>query len=53
MNTRQEQYSVKEVSAISGVSIRTLHYYDKIDLLKPAARTEAAYRFYGQDELLR
>lgn len=38
--------TVKEVSEITGVSIRTLRYYDEIGLLKPAAMTEAGYRLY-------
>ncbi len=46
-------YGVKEVSAISGITIRTLHYYDNIGLLKPLKRTEAGYRYYGDQELLR
>lgn len=40
--------TVKEVSAVTGVSARTLHYYDKIGLLKPAAVTEAGYRLYDE-----
>ena len=36
--------TVKEVSELTGVSIRTLRYYDEIDLLKPAKVTEAGYR---------
>lgn len=32
--------SVKEVSQLSGVSVRTLHYYDEIDLLKPSVVAE-------------
>ena len=43
--------TVKEVSAISGVSVRTLHHYDAIGLLKPAQVTEAGYRLYDQDAL--
>lgn len=46
-------YSVKQLARISGVSVRTLHHYDKIGLLKPARRTEARYRMYGKEELLR
>ena len=38
--------TVKEVSKLTGVSIRTLHHYDTIDLLKPAQVTEAGYRLY-------
>ena len=48
-----KNYSVKEVAKLSGVSVRTLHYYDKIGLLKPLSRTEAGYRYYGEKELLR
>lgn len=36
--------TVKEVNEITGVSIRTLHYYDSIDLLKPTKVTEKGYR---------
>ena len=46
------KYSVKELAKLSGVSARTLQYYDNIDLLKPALRTEAGYRYYGERELL-
>ena len=38
--------AVKEVSRLSGVSIRTLHHYDNIGLLKPSQVTEAGYRLY-------
>ena len=43
--------TVKEVSHISGVSVRTLHHYDAIGLLKPAQITEAGYRLYDEDAL--
>lgn len=43
--------SVSEVSRLSGVSVRTLHYYDKIGLLKPTAMTEAGYRLYDDAAL--
>lgn len=38
--------TVNEVSKRTGVSIRTLQYYDKIGLLRAAGRTEAGYRLY-------
>ena len=38
--------TVHEVSALTGVSIRTLRYYDRIGLLSPTAHTEAGYRLY-------
>ena len=38
--------TVNEVSKQTGVSVRTLHYYDEIGLLKPSQGTEAGYRLY-------
>lgn len=43
--------TVKEVSRLTGVSVRTLHYYDAIGLLKPAEVTEAGYRLYDDTAL--
>lgn len=43
--------TVKEVSMITGVSIRTLRYYDEIGLLKPTELTEAGYRHYDNKAL--
>lgn len=43
--------TVKEVSELTGISIRTLRYYDEIDLLKPAKVTEAGYRLYDERSL--
>jgi DNA-binding transcriptional MerR regulator len=48
-----DNYSVKKLSKLAGVSVRTLHLYDKIGLLKPSHRTAAGYRLYGEKELLR
>jgi len=48
-----KSYSVKKLADLSGVSVRTLHHYDKIGLLVPSVRTEAKYRLYGEKELLR
>lgn len=45
--------TVKEVSNLTGVSIRTLQYYDKIGLLHPAHRTQAGYRLYDAAALER
>ena len=50
---RKDMYTVNEVSKITGVSVRTLHYYDEIDLLKPASLSNAGYRLYDDDSLLR
>ena len=43
--------TVHEVSKLTGVSIRTLQYYDKIGLLKPSAYSEAGYRLYDDTSL--
>lgn len=45
--------TVKEVSRLTGVSVRTLHHYDAIGLLKPARVTEAGYRLYDESALRR
>jgi DNA-binding transcriptional MerR regulator/quercetin dioxygenase-like cupin family protein len=46
-------YTVKQVAAISGVSVRTLHFYDETGLLKPAYHRPNRYRFYEEPQLLR
>ena len=43
--------TVNEVSKLTGVSIRTLQYYDRIGLLHPAGYTEAGYRLYDDAAL--
>ena len=45
--------TVREVSLLSGVSRRTLQYYDEIGLLPPCSLTEAGYRLYDDENLLR
>ena len=46
-------YTVKQVSTMAGVSPRTLHYYDQVGLLKPAAYGDNGYRYYADEDLLR
>ena len=45
-------YTVKKLAAISGVSVRTLHFYDEVGLLKPAYLGANGYRFYEEPQLL-
>ena len=45
--------TVKQLAQKCGVSVRTLHHYDAIGLLKPAKTTEACYRLYVEDTLER
>ncbi|WP_195573090.1 MerR family transcriptional regulator [Paenibacillus sp. 1001270B_150601_E10] len=44
-------YTVNEVASQSGISIRTLRYYDQIGLLKPAYYGDNGYRYYEQEQL--
>ncbi|TWH57182.1 MerR family transcriptional regulator [Desulfitobacterium sp. LBE] len=46
-------YTVKEVAGLAGVTVKTLHHYHKIGLLKPCEITDAGYRLYGAEELER
>src|ERR687894_592127 len=46
-------YRVGEVATLTRVSVRTLHHYDRIGLLRPALRSAAGYRMYGESDLLR
>ncbi|WP_217595872.1 MerR family transcriptional regulator [Cohnella sp. GbtcB17] len=47
------KFTVKEMSALSKVTIKTLHHYHKLGLLVPVEISEAGYRLYGQKELER
>jgi len=47
------RYTVKEVAEISGVSVRTLHHYHSIGLLKPDRIAENGYRFYSNGDLVK
>lgn len=46
-------YTVKKVAELAGVSVRTLHHYDQIGLLEPAAKSPSGYRLYSDAELER
>ena len=45
------EYTVNGLARLAGVSVRTLHWYDEIGLLRPARVTEVGYRMYGPDEV--
>lgn len=45
--------TVHQVSKLAHVSVRTLHHYDQIGLLRPSARTDAGYRLYDDSDLAR
>lgn len=46
-------YSVGQVADFAGVTVRTLHHYDKAGLLSPSDRSPAGYRLYGEADLVR
>ncbi|HEU4617112.1 MAG TPA: MerR family transcriptional regulator [Gammaproteobacteria bacterium] len=50
---RRRAHRVGDVAEQSGVSIRTLHHYDEIGLLRPSARSASGYRLYDDADLLR
>jgi len=53
MEMSMKAYTVHQLASLAGVSVRTLHHYDQIGLLKPGARSAAGYRQYGEQDLLR
>ncbi len=46
-------YRVGEFAELTGVTVRTLHHYDRVGLLKPSARSESGYRLYSEADLLK
>jgi DNA-binding transcriptional MerR regulator len=50
---KPKQWYVKELSALTKVSVRTLHHYDRIGLLKPSVRLLNGYRLYSESDLLK
>ena len=53
MNTGPHPYRIGELAARVGVSVRTLHHYDRLGLVQPSARSESGYRLYGEADFLR
>lgn len=51
--TAQKLRQAKQFAKEAGVTVRTLHVYDRLGLLQPAKRTESGYRLYGEPELER
>ena len=45
------EYSIQALSRLSGVTTRTLRWYDEIGLLKPSRVAESGYRYYGPAEV--
>jgi DNA-binding transcriptional MerR regulator len=49
----ENSWSVGDVARLAGVTVRTLHHYDRIGLLRPSVRSSAGYRGYDQSDLAR
>jgi DNA-binding transcriptional MerR regulator len=49
----KSQYLIKEFAALTQTTVRALHHYDRIGLLRPSGRRPNGYRVYTQDDLLR
>lgn len=48
-----ERYRIGAFARLTGITVRTLHHYDRIGLLRPHERSDARYRLYGDRELMR
>ena len=48
---RGDKLKINDVAKLTGITVRTLHYYDEIGLLKPSKITDAGYRIYDEDNL--
>jgi len=53
MRQQAQAYTVQQLATMAGVTVRTLHHYDEIGLLRPGGRTPSGHRIYGEAEVLR
>jgi MerR family transcriptional regulator, thiopeptide resistance regulator len=53
MNSNPTLYKVQEFAELAGVTVRALHHYDRVGLLKPTSRTGSSYRLYSEADLAR
>src|ERR1700752_2601872 len=47
------EWDIKDLGKLTGISVQTLHHYDRIDLLKPSLRLTNGYRVYSENDLLK
>jgi DNA-binding transcriptional MerR regulator len=52
-DAREKLCRTREFAELTGVTVRTLHHYDRVGLLKPSGHTQAGYRLYGKRDLAR
>jgi DNA-binding transcriptional MerR regulator len=54
MNDRQQKlFQARQFASLTGVTVRTLHHYDRLGLLKPSRYTRAGYRLYAESDFAR
>jgi DNA-binding transcriptional MerR regulator len=53
METVRTLYQASEFAELTGVTVRALHHYDRLGLLKPSGRTASGYRLYGERDFAR
>jgi len=53
MKGTEKSFQAREFASLTGVTVRTLHYYDRLGLLKPSRYTGAGYRQYGESDFAR
>jgi DNA-binding transcriptional MerR regulator len=53
MNSEQRTWKIGELAAATGVSVRSLHHYDEIGLLRPSSRSAAGHRLYAGPDVRR
>lgn len=49
----QDSWKVGELASLTGLTVRTLHHYDEIDLLKPSEYTSSGHRLYSEEDIIR
>jgi DNA-binding transcriptional MerR regulator len=52
-DTNEKLFQAREFAALTGVTVRTLHHYDRLGLLKPSRYTRAGYRLYSERDFAR
>src|SRR6266850_4756403 len=50
---REPMYQANDFARLAGVTVRTLHHYDRIGLLKPSGYTSSGFRLYRKEDLVR
>jgi hypothetical protein len=53
MKSNEVSYQAQQFATRAGVTVRTLHHYDRLGLLKPSAYTGSGYRLYRESDLAR